>query len=99
MLSPSRRALLVAALGFSCCSGVDGSGVREAGSNRGGPDRGATRLRSPDLRTAGLDPALVALRAWLSGWAGVGRIAAGMARPGYGLSLTRHPALRRLARF
>jgi hypothetical protein len=93
MLSSSRRALLVAALGFSCCSGVDGSGVREAGSNREWPDRGATRLRSPDLRTAGLDPALVALRAWLSGWRGVGLIAAGMARQGYDLSLTRYAEL------
>ena len=71
MLSPSRRALLVAALGFSCCRGVDGSGVREAGSN----------------------PALVALRAWLSGWRGVGLIAAGMARQGYDLSLTRYAEL------
>jgi hypothetical protein len=83
MLSPSRRALLVAALGFSCCSGV-----REAGSFRGWPDTGATRLWTP-----GSDLALQVLRAWLSGWRGVGLIAAGMARQGYDLSLTRYAEL------
>jgi hypothetical protein len=83
MLSPSRRALLVAALGFGYCSGV-----REAGSFRGWPDTDATRLRTPDS-----DLALQVLRAWLSGWRGVGLIAAGMARQGYDLSLTRYAEL------
>lgn len=39
------------------------------------------------------DPALRALRSWLSGWAGIGLIAAGMARQGYDLSLTRYAQL------
>jgi hypothetical protein len=64
MLGASRRALLVAALGFGCCRGV------RAGS--------------------GLDPTLEIFRTWLSGWRGVGLIAAGMARQGYDLSLTRY---------
>jgi hypothetical protein len=62
MVGASRRASLVAALGFSCC--------REA-----------------------RDPALEILRAWLSGWRGVGLVAAGMARQGYDLSLTRYAEL------
>jgi hypothetical protein len=40
-----------------------------------------------------LDPALEALRTWLSGWRGVGLVAAGMARQGYDLSLTRYAEL------
>jgi len=92
MMAASRRALLVAALGF-CCSGVKGSGVREAGSNRGWPDRGATRHRMPDPRDGGLDPTLEIFRTWLSGWRGVGLVAAGMARQGYDLSLTRYAEL------
>jgi len=88
MLSPSRRALLVAALGFSCCSGV-----REAGLDRGWPETGASRLRTSDSRNDASDVALQVLRAWLSGWRGVGLIAAGMARQGYDLSLTRYAEL------
>jgi hypothetical protein len=34
--------------------------------------------------------ALHALRTWLDSWAGIGRIAAGMARQGYDLQLTRY---------
>jgi hypothetical protein len=63
MPSGSRRALLVAALGFSVA---------------------APRISHPALGT---------LRAWLSGWRGVGLIAAGMARQGYDLSLTRYDDL------
>ena len=33
---------------------------------------------------------LAALHAWLSGWRGIGLVAAGMARQGYDLSLTRY---------
>jgi hypothetical protein len=36
------------------------------------------------------DPALWALRTWLDSWAGIGRIAVGMARQGYDLQLTRY---------
>src|SRR5262249_45163213 len=36
------------------------------------------------------DPALVALRAWLDSWAGIGRVAAGMHRQGYDLQLTQY---------
>jgi hypothetical protein len=73
--------------------------------NRGWPDTGATRLRSPghsleetrlrspDFRGGAVDPALEILRAWLSGWRGVGLVAAGMARQGYDLSLTRYAEL------
>jgi len=57
----SRRALLVAALGF--CS-----------------------VRAPD-------PTLEILQSWLSSWPGVGLVAAGMARQGYDLSLTRYADL------
>ena len=80
MSGDSRRALLVAALGFCC------RGVREAGSNRGWPDTDASRLRTPD-------PTLEMLRSWLSTWRGVGVVAAGMARQGYDLSLTRYADL------
>jgi len=38
----------------------------------------------------GLDRALHALRTWLDSWSGIGRIAVGMARPGYDLQLTRY---------
>jgi hypothetical protein len=39
----------------------------------------------------GYEPALViALRRWLHGWPGIGRIATGMARFGYDLQLTRY---------
>ena len=80
-----RRALLVAALGFCRCSGDYCSGDREAGSNRGWPETGASRLRTPDPETP-----LAALRGWLSSWRGIGMVAAGMARQGYDLSLTRY---------
>jgi len=63
MSGGSRRALLVAALGFVDCHA------------------------SPR------DPALEALRSWLSSWRGVGLVAAGMARQGYDLSLTRYADL------
>lgn len=75
-----RRALLVAALGFCFCSGD-----REAGSNRGWPETGASRLRTPDPET----PRTI-LRGWLSSWRGIGLVASGMARQGYDLSLTRY---------
>ena len=83
-----RRALLRAALGFAvCCSGGYCSGVREAGSDRGWPEKDAGWLRTPD------HPALHTLRGWLSTWAGIGLVAAGMARQGYDLSLTRYAEL------
>jgi len=59
----SRRALLVAALGFVGC------------------------------RAHPSDPALEMLRSWLSSWHGLGLVAAGMARQGYDLSLTRYADL------
>lgn len=82
-----RRALLRAALGFVCCSGVYCSGVREAGSDRRWPENDAVWLRSPEY------PALRTLHGWLSTWAGIGLVAAGMARQGYDLSLTRYAEL------
>src|SRR6476620_7615674 len=36
------------------------------------------------------DHALTALRSWLDSWAGIGRIAVGMAHQGYDLQLTRY---------
>src|SRR5262249_372236 len=36
------------------------------------------------------DRALHALRAWLDSWSGIGRVAVGMARQGYGLQFTRY---------
>ena len=36
------------------------------------------------------DRALQALRAWLDSWAGIGRVAVGMARQGYDLQLRPH---------
>ena len=36
------------------------------------------------------DRALHALRTWMDSWAGIGRVAAGMARQGYDLQLTRN---------
>jgi hypothetical protein len=36
------------------------------------------------------DRALWALRTWLDSWAGIGRIAVGMARQGFDLQLTRY---------
>ena len=36
------------------------------------------------------DRALHALRSWLDSWAGIGRVAVGMARQGYDLQLTRY---------
>ena len=36
------------------------------------------------------DSALLSLRSWLDSWAGIGRIAVGMARQGYDLQLTRY---------
>jgi hypothetical protein len=93
MMAASRRALLVAALGFGCCRGVYCSGGREAGVDRGWPEKDATRHRTRDLRERGLDPTLSILRTWLSGWRGVGLVAGGMARQGYDLSLTRYAEL------
>ena len=66
-----RRALLVAALGFCCCSGERCRGDREAGSNRGWPETDASRLRTPDPETP-----LTILRGWLSSWRGIGLVAA-----------------------
>ena len=85
----SRRALLVAALGF-CCSGVPWSEVHEAGSGRGWPEKDASRHRTRELPS---DPALEVLRSWLSSWHGLGLVAAVMARQGYDLSLTRYADL------
>jgi hypothetical protein len=78
-----RRALLRAALGFALCR----SGVREAGSNRGWPEKDSSWLRTPD------PPVLHTLHGWLSTWRGLGLVAAGMARQGYDLSLTRYADL------
>ena len=36
------------------------------------------------------DRSLHALRSWLDSWAGIGRVAVGMARQGYDLQLTRY---------
>ena len=36
------------------------------------------------------DRAFHALRSWLDSWAGIGRVAVGMARQGYDLQLTRY---------
>ena len=47
-------------------------------------------VRCRDARDGSPETALVALRAWLSGWRGIGLVAAGMARQGYDLSLTRY---------
>ena len=53
------------------------------------------RLLVAALGLAGLprpsyDRALWALRTWLDSWAGIGRIAVGMARQSYDLQLTRY---------
>ena len=53
------------------------------------------RLLVAALGFAGLplpsyDRALHALRTWLDSWAGIGRVAVGMARQGYDLQLTRY---------
>jgi hypothetical protein len=50
---------------------------------------GFARLRAPAPRDRGL----VVLGRWLGSWSGIGRVAAGMARQGYDLSLTRYDAL------
>jgi hypothetical protein len=42
-----------------------------------------------ELPRPSYDRALWALRSWLDSWSGIGRIAVGMARQGYGLQLTR----------
>jgi hypothetical protein len=42
------------------------------------------------LPLASYDRAIWALRTWLDSWAGIGRIAVGMARQGYDLQLTRY---------
>jgi hypothetical protein len=62
------------------------------------------RLLVAALGFAGLtrrynDHALWALRTWLDSWAGIGRIAAGMARQGYDLQLTRYDERRWRATF
>jgi hypothetical protein len=46
---------------------------------------GFARLRAPSDHRA-----LRALRTWLDSWAGIGRVAVGMARQGYDLQLTRY---------
>ena len=46
-------------------------------------------LRFPDPPP----PAVAALHGWLSTWTGIGAVAAGMARQGYDLSLTRYDGL------
>jgi hypothetical protein len=53
-----------------------------------------TMLTVLDFRYApGSEPALLgALRTWLSGWPGIGRIVAGMSRQGVDLQLARHGA-------
>jgi hypothetical protein len=53
------------------------------------------RLFVAELRFAGCsmtsyDRALWALRTWLDSWAGIGRIAVGMAHQGFDLQLTRY---------
>ena len=53
------------------------------------------RLLVAALGFAGLsapshDRELSALRTWLDSWAGIGRVAVGMARQGYDLQLTRY---------
>ena len=55
------------------------------------------RLLLAALGFAGLprpsyDRALSALRTWLDSWAGIGRVAIGMARQGFDLQLTRYDA-------
>jgi hypothetical protein len=48
----------------------------------------------------GREPALIpALRSWLSGWPGIGRITVGMARQGIDLQLTRYDGEGRRATF
>ena len=42
------------------------------------------------LPLASYDRSLHALRTWLDSWAGIGRVAVGMARQGYDLQLTRY---------
>ena len=49
---------------------------------------GFARCRDGDA--ANPETALTTLRAWLSGWRGIELVAAGMARQGYDLSLTRY---------
>jgi hypothetical protein len=44
------------------------------------------------LRTVPRLPALDALRSWLNSWPGIGAVAAGMARQGYDIQLTRYDA-------
>jgi hypothetical protein len=51
---------------------------------------GFALLRQADVEGA---PALGALRQWLGSWAGIGLVAAGMARQGYDLSLSRYDDL------
>jgi hypothetical protein len=56
----------------------------------------ADRRRSPLVTALGFAllegsaPELVLVRAWLGTWTGIGLVAAGMARQGYDLSLTRY---------
>jgi hypothetical protein len=47
-------------------------------------------VRCRELHDAGPEAPLAALRSWLSSWPGLGLVAAGMARQGYDLSLTRY---------
>ena len=60
---------------------------------RGWPGKDATPHRTPDRGDRGVDPTLEIFRTWLSGWRGVGLVAAGMGRQGYDLSLTRYADL------
>jgi hypothetical protein len=50
-----------------------------------------TMLTVLDYRYPSGEPALIrALRTWLGGWPGIGRIVAGMTRQGFDLQLARH---------
>lgn len=83
-----RRALLMAALGFARCREVHVPGPAPARV-----DRGAAGARAPHASAGGSsspESPLAVLRVWLTSWRGIGLVAAGMARQGYDLSLTRY---------
>ena len=85
-----RRALLRAALGFVLCD------VRASAAtpHRSHATDGPSRPRGPRSKSRSPDhSALQTLHGWLSTWRGIGLIAAGMARQGYDLSLTRYAEL------
>jgi hypothetical protein len=81
-----RRALLLAALGFCRCS--EESWPYGAGSHLSQATHGSSRPHGPRYNNP--ETALTALRGWLSSWRGIGLVAAGMARQGFDLSLTRY---------